>query len=655
MALVQMPFAATTWPSLGLGLLKAALTRSGVPSRVIYLNTKFSDRVGVDAYQAMSDGAPDNTDLLAEWVFTRALWDDLATSDEVYFRNVVTGPEAARRKNLDEPKILEAWNKAFHCRESVEAFLEACLAEHDWAAHRIVGFTSVFQQHVASLALARRLKARYPHLQIIFGGANCEGPMGLATLRAFPFVDAVCIGEGDTAFPAYVADVLAGSAHAPTNIITRDALAALDRENEAPASEPTVDMDALPIPDFDEFFAEFEGRGADALRPLRLIFETSRGCWWGQKNHCTFCGLNGASMAFRYKSPERAITEIQSLLGRYGRFTEHFFASDNIIPFKYFDDFLPRVIELDMKLSLFYETKANLKKDQLVAYRDAGMVEIQPGIESLDTDILRIMRKGVSGIQNIQLLKWCKELGIYPFWNYLFGFPGERPDSYDEIAAEIGHLSHLDPPCASGQLRFDRFSPYVSTPDKFGIEDLSPYPAYRFIYPGLEEADIRQIAYYFTGSYENRDGVGVYTTNLQREIETWRREGSQSLLAHVDDGAEMLIFDTRPLDGPRTIALTGLFRKVMLWADGIITPAQMPTDDAEASGLTDVIARLRELGLICVEGERLLSLSVPLESVVTPAPEALTRMRELLIEDDGNDPARDGFVLNQSRVVKLEF
>ena len=47
-ALVQMPFAATTWPSLGLGLLKAALTRSGFGSRVVYLNTRFSDRVGAE-------------------------------------------------------------------------------------------------------------------------------------------------------------------------------------------------------------------------------------------------------------------------------------------------------------------------------------------------------------------------------------------------------------------------------------------------------------------------------------------------------------------------------------------------------------------------------------------------------------------------------
>ena len=44
-----------------------------------------------------------------------------------------------------------------------------------------------------------------------------------------------------------------------------------------------------------------------------LLFETSRGCWWGAKSHCTFCGLNGETMAFRSKSPRRALDELEQL------------------------------------------------------------------------------------------------------------------------------------------------------------------------------------------------------------------------------------------------------------------------------------------------------------------------------------------------------
>ncbi len=41
-------------------------------------------------------------------------------------------------------------------------------------------------------------------------------------------------------------------------------------------------------------------------------YETSRGCWWGQKKHCTFCGLNPLGMNYRAKSPERAVEIIDS-------------------------------------------------------------------------------------------------------------------------------------------------------------------------------------------------------------------------------------------------------------------------------------------------------------------------------------------------------
>src|SRR6185503_12803258 len=89
-------------------------------------------------------------------------------------------------------------------------FLEECLEEVVAARPRLVGFTSVFQQHVASLALARRIKRALPETFIVFGGANCEGPMGAETVRQFPFVDAAVSGEADLVFPELVGRVLAG-------------------------------------------------------------------------------------------------------------------------------------------------------------------------------------------------------------------------------------------------------------------------------------------------------------------------------------------------------------------------------------------------------------------------------------------------------------
>ena len=65
------------------------------------------------------------------------------------------------------------------------------------AGAEVVGFSSSFAQHAASLAIARRVKAFRPDAAIVLGGANCFGEMGEETLAAFPEFDYGVSGEGD--------------------------------------------------------------------------------------------------------------------------------------------------------------------------------------------------------------------------------------------------------------------------------------------------------------------------------------------------------------------------------------------------------------------------------------------------------------------------
>ena len=82
-------------------------------------------------------------------------------------------------------------------------------------------------------------------------------------------------------------------------------------------SDAIMDMDALPYPEFDGYFADLAATSLAGAFDPHLVFETSRGCWWGAKHHCTFCGLNGDTMAFRSKAPGRAFAEIKHLKEQY--------------------------------------------------------------------------------------------------------------------------------------------------------------------------------------------------------------------------------------------------------------------------------------------------------------------------------------------------
>src|SRR4029450_7806053 len=131
------------------------------------------------------------------------------------------------------------------------------------------------------------------------------------------------------------------------------------RGGDENAEPPLVEhLDSLPVPDFDEHFERIAKPAWAADVGVHLLLETSRGCWWGAKKHCTFCGLNGATMAYRSKSPERAFDEISELVSRYG--VTRVECVDNILDNHYITTLFPRLAASGLNLELFYEVKANL-------------------------------------------------------------------------------------------------------------------------------------------------------------------------------------------------------------------------------------------------------------------------------------------------------
>ena len=94
--------------------------------------------------------------------------------------------------------------------DAVPAYLDHIMSITDWDRFDVVGFTSTFQQNVASFALARRLKAAHPQLCTLFGGANFDQEMGEELVRGIPAIDYAINGEADHAFPEFL-EAMAGN------------------------------------------------------------------------------------------------------------------------------------------------------------------------------------------------------------------------------------------------------------------------------------------------------------------------------------------------------------------------------------------------------------------------------------------------------------
>jgi len=609
--IVAMPFAAVR-PAMGASLLVGHLRRIGIEAHVLYLNMRMARQLGWSDYDYIADRAPTQS-LAGDWVFSEALFGPRPQADAAYaelFRERFSG-------YMSGDAALATLARA---RAEAEPFLDACLKGYDWAAWDLVGFTSSFTQHVASLAFARRLKAAHPQIPIVFGGANCEDRMGLALHRVFPFVDYVCSGEADISFPCLVQALATGrSPHGIPGVVARR-----DGCSYASTLEPerVNDLDELPYPVFDDYFEQrataFPG---ERRTPTGILMESSRGCWWGQKHHCTFCGLNGMAMTYRRKSAGRVLEEIVELSRRYH--AGHVEMVDNILDMDYFGDLVPELARLDLGLQLFYETKANLTKERLRMLRAAGVTTIQPGIESFSTGVLRLMRKGTTAAQNIQLLKWCAEIGIQVCWNLLYGFPGESPQDYAAMVPVIDSVTHLEPPRGLGKIRLDRFSPNFVSAAELGLCNVRPDRSYMAIY-GVPEDELFDLAYYFEHDYADGRNPREYVRSTEQAVRRWVTQHKGRGLVYADHGDRLALWDFRPKAQRLLTILDSWERQVYVHCDEYrsrrsIEDASVPQSQGrDIDALLDRLVRDRLMVLV---DDRYLSVAVPLAPAAIRQPE----------------------------------
>lgn len=507
-ALVNMPFSFSKYPSIQLGTLSTLLKSQGIAVDCHHLNVRFAHKIGVPLYELICEKRA----LFGEWLFSYLLFRD--------------NPKRAEYPRVFKPVFEQIAQQSGHpmgyfqemAVKIAPQFLTWALTAIDWSRYKLIGFTSTFDQNVASLTMAKLIKDLYPDVTIVFGGANYDGEMGLEYFRAFPFIDHVVVGEGEVAFPALAHRVLGTRTEEfPPGVAFReDGQVRLN-----PNTSLFTDFAKTGPPDYDDYYhllAEL-GDTAQGLDRI-LLYEGSRGCWWGEKHHCTFCGLNAQSMKFRAKSPEQVASDMTYLSRRYD--TARFRLVDNIVDMKYIDQLFGKFAADHCDLDVFIETKSNLQKAQIKTLALGGVKCMQPGLESLSVSQLKAMDKGVTPMQNIVCLKWSYYYRITVSWNILLGFPGETNDDYLRQIDLIPSLVHLQPPEAAGKFWLERFSPYYARPHEYGVRMTGPGLAYQYVYDG-RRVDLNKIAYDFEYELDHWPVDPHIYQELVSAVESWRR------------------------------------------------------------------------------------------------------------------------------------
>ncbi len=607
-ALVAMPFALPTRPSLQVGLLAEIGRSHGFPVDTLHLNLDLARRIGVERYHHL---ACTRNPMFGDWLFSVAAFgidapdpegtmpDELDSRSRDALELIAMTPDEIRDlRNLVVPEYLD------HLMEAV-----------DWARYRAVGFTSTFQQNAASFALARRIKESHPGIVILFGGANFDGPMGVAWMRAVPWIDVAVSGEADHAFPALLERLCQGEdIIGVPGVLVRNNGAV----NAGPPGVPLEDLDALPIPDFAEYFVRAEELGLlprSTARAVDIPFESSRGCWWAEKATCRFCGLNGSTKAYRSKSPSRVLEELKTLARRHHSLA--FNASDNILNTDYLRSVIAPLAASDSDYWIFYEVKANLGRQDLRLLQQAGVRALQPGIESLSTRVLRLMLKGTIASQNVNLLRWARYYGIETYWNILFGFPGESEDDYEQQVRLARQIVHLRPPGGFLRIGLERFSPFFENPDTFPVRGGGAVPEFGYTHTYPQQVDLVQAAYHFSGELEGSLHDDAYE-RLEDTLRGWHdrwNQGEQPSLTFWWSPGLLQIEDRRSTLSPATYRFEDpLAALYVACSDRPSDPAALrrrlklgASDDEIANALDEFCRR----GLMMRDGALFLALALP--------------------------------------------
>ncbi|MCC6994145.1 MAG: RiPP maturation radical SAM C-methyltransferase [Deltaproteobacteria bacterium] len=561
--LVAMPYVQPTSTSLALGLLSEILGQAGIAVDCLhgvlrYPRTKLWNFEGgrrfLNAYAGLLFGAYLADDVAAyHQPFLDFMLDDYDVERTMH--GLVAEEDEARHISREDMAALIAQEIA-----NAGTCLDRCAAVAGDSRYDVVGFSiTFFTQLPASLALARRLKALNPQVKIVFGGSGCVAEQAEGFMGAFRELDAVCYTEADDIVVPFVRALRGeGDLAEVGGIVYRDAAGAVHKTAVPPLRE---ELDSLPIPNHDSYFVQQASSEWHDLRPV-VFFETSRGCWWGQKHLCTFCGLSERELAFRSKSAQRLYQELTTLHERHPT-VDYMHPTDDILDTRLFSTLFPELIRYNndpsRPLRMFFEVKSNMRSSQLMLLGMSGVGTVQPGIESFSDEILELMDKGNTGLGQVQFIKWASEAGITLAYNILVRNPGETAAAYRAMTELVPSITHLPPPSSVVITELERFSPYFLEPDKHGIRNIRPKPYHKVVFPMVAEADLAKIAYRFDYDHPLKEDPELLAAHRDfvRVVNRWRRGYVPNQRHYSDRGDYLVATDVRS-GRPRTELLGGI-------------------------------------------------------------------------------------------------
>ncbi|MFO7838989.1 MAG: RiPP maturation radical SAM C-methyltransferase [Desulfosalsimonadaceae bacterium] len=604
--LLSAPWAAFSRPSIQLGALKAYL-KSRFPDLVAvchHFYLQVAANVGYPEYKAIAEHM-----WPAECVYAAMLYPERTDQiAELFQSGADKNPELGR---LDFARLVHR----------VQMVSDAFIDRVDWQELDFVGVSVCLCQLNASLYLLRRIRKQAPDLPLLAGGSIMGGDYARDYLKAFPEIDIIFCGEGERPLARLVAHLKSGGSLAdfscPAGVVNRHA----PPGGGCADFLQLPDLSALPEPDFGEYFALLRQLPQEKKFFPTLPAEMSRGCWWraadpgtGEKG-CAFCNLNLQWAGYRKKPAEQVAADIRSMTDQHQLLSVAF--TDNSLPPKQSRKIFHEVSASGKDFHFFSELRASTDKQSLEIFAEAGMNEVQVGIEALSDSLLKKINKGTSAIENLELMKNCEALGIRHNSNLIIHFPGSDATDVEQTLRTIACARVFYP------LRIVHFwlglgSPVWKNPGKYGIQAVFNHPNYRVLFP---EELYRRIRFMVQDYRGDKTLQRKLWKPVVRAVEDWKKSYRQlhaepfaAPVISYQDGGGFLIIRRRRLEADtENHRLTGTSRRIYLFCGHRRHLDEIAREFPEfsADDIQSFLQMMTNKGLMFEDGKRYLSLAVP--------------------------------------------
>jgi len=480
----------------------------------------------------------------------------------------------------------------------------------------LIGFSSTMHQTFSSLAAAKAIRDQNPAIHIVLGGM--AGAEKTSVIKEYRFLDYIISGYGEKRFIKLLLSLEKGQAiFAPEDgILTRQNVDIFPKKDE---EVENIDLSALPLPDYDQFFEIANERSLFCSIPI----EGSRGCWWDRvkktKNPlhaCHFCKQH--ETCYVDKPIAQIQKELKALTERHKKttvvFTDRVMRKDNLL------ELGSAIKDLGKTLNLFMEFRASITPRECVRLWEAGCNMAQIGVEGLSTAYLKRLGKGTTAIQNLQTMKICYELGIDYLMhgsNLIMNFPQTPTIEVEEIAQNITQYATVYPPLLLVDFKLMLNSSVHQLPEEFGVSRFRnsenfatavPEHVLRRLTLDLLDYDEGQSVDWSPVRKAHQQWEAMHDSAATDEGFAWRI--NKKLLYYADGGSFMEIVDRR--DGFRLIELESLWRDTYVFCTGIQKLSKIyerfsgRASDHEIDEILDAFVSER---LMFHEGEKYLSLA----------------------------------------------